>query len=232
MASNEEVNANRAESESSDSSRLSTEIPIPYNRPVTQDDFAVVEIPTWERVYGLWNKTNVGKFRCCFTANDILANDEYNIRYRITECVAFGGKGAKMYSPRVAMFWARNLLIRLWCMKGDTSAKMTMTHKEIYKSNIGRTLNAFRKRVKIEMERMKERIKQVEERQNIIGGYEKTLEDINSISKLLVEFANENNGWNIEDLGLLEYEQNDENGDNEDEGNEGEDGDSGDNMES
>ena len=131
-------------------------------------------------------------------------------------------------------------------MKGDTSAKMTMTHKEIYKSNIGRTLNAFRKRVKTEMERIKERIKQFSKNakpgiaeetnydayQNITGGYEKTLEDINSISKLLVEFANENNGWNIEDLGLPEYEQNDEDGDNEDEGNEEEDGDSGDSMDS
>ena len=235
MATNEEVNADRAESESLDSS--STESPIPYNRPVARDSAAtVVDIPTWERVDRLMNRRNDGRYRCSFTAHDMLADFEYNIRWRITKCASFNGKGAKMYHPRVAMFWARKLLISLWHIKGDMSVKNTMTHKEIYKSNIGRTLTAFKTLVQTEIEHFKKRIKQLSKisktvndvnyntYDRIIYGYKQSVEDIDNISKLLVEFANENNGWNIEDLGLPEYKHNDEDGDNED----GEDSDNGD----
>ena len=56
--------------------------------------------------------------------------------------------------------------------------------------------------------------------QNNIAFYEQTIEDIDCISKLLVEFANENNGWTIEDLGLQEGEPTNDDGGNDDEGKE------------
>lgn len=42
MASDEEVRANRSESESSHSAPIS---PIQYNRPVTAENFAVIDLP-------------------------------------------------------------------------------------------------------------------------------------------------------------------------------------------
>ena len=115
-------------------------------------------------------------------------------------------------------------------MKRD-STKITMTHKEIYKSNIGRTLNAFKEQIKIKMRESVLYLAQLPPAaahddvgmtniisyQNIIAFCKQTIKDIDCISKLLVEFANENNGWTIEDLGLPEGEPIDEDIGNDDE---------------
>ena len=106
-----------------------------------------------------------------------------------------------------------------------------MTHKEIYQSNIGRTLNAFKEEMKIKMRGAVSYLAQlppatahdnigmtnIMSYKNIIAFYETAIEDIDCISQLLVEFANENNGWTIEDLGLPEGEPIDDDGGNDDE---------------
>ena len=130
-------------------------------------------------------------------------------------------------------------------MKRDTT-KIMMTHKEIYKSNIGRMLNAFRERIKTKIRESSLCLAQFPgtakhgtiamtnhiSYQNNIAFYEQTIDDIDCISKLLVEFANENNGWTIEDLGLPECEHNNEDSTNIDKGDKEEEGDSVDSMES
>jgi hypothetical protein len=227
----------RASSPESESSRLE------YNRPVTAEVFRLSGLPSKEMLRQMWNVTEDDRTSRLFridgtTANEILARTEYAIRGRILECHANGGNGATRGSPQDGPYLARSFLIKLWRLKRDVT-KTTMTHKEIYKSNIGRTLNAFKEQIKIKMRNAAEYLAQhsnewesndvvgmsnIISYQNIIAFYEQTIEDIDCSSKLLVEFANENNGWTIEDLGLPEGEPTDEDGGNDDEDEEEEEG--------
>ena len=52
--------------------------------------------------------------------------------------------------------------------------------------------------------------------ENLIVFHATAINDIDCISRLLVEFANENNGWTTEDLGLPEGEPIDDDGGNDD----------------
>jgi hypothetical protein len=226
MASNGEDRANSPESESS---RLE------YNRPVTAEAFRFAGIPDHAALLEMLNVNEGDRTWRLLrldgaTANEILAENEYAIRGRIIETVSNGGEGANFVSPRTGPHLARRFLIELWRLKRDVT-KSTMTHREVYLSNIGRTLSAFKEEMKVKMREAESYLAQLllaATRDNIsrtnILSYENNIafhataiEDIDRISRLLVEFANENNGWTTEDLGLPEGEPVDDDDGNDDE---------------
>jgi hypothetical protein len=226
MASNGEDRANSPESESS---RLE------YNRPVTAEDFRFAGIPDQAALLEMLNVTEGDRTwrldrHDGATANEILAETEYAIRGRIIETVFNGGEGANFVSPRTGPLLARRFLIELWRLKRDVT-KSTMTHREVYLSNIGRTLSAFKEEMKVKMREAESYLAQlppaaardnvartnIMSYENLIAFYATAINDIDCISRLLVEFANENNGWTTEDLGLPEGEPVDDDDGNDDE---------------
>ena len=136
----------RSESESLHSASRS---PIQYNRRVTAENFAVIDLPPKRVLLQMLNVTKNDRLRPNgTTVNQIFAEIEYTIRGCITECATNSGDGSRMDYPRMAPYLAQKFLIKLWYTKRDASTKITMTNTEIYKRNIGRTLNAFRERIK------------------------------------------------------------------------------------
>jgi hypothetical protein len=226
MASNGEHRANSPESESS---------LVEYNRPVTAEAFRFAGIPDYAALLEVLNVNEGDRTSRLLrldgsTANEILAENEYAIRGRIIETVFNGGEGANFVSPRTGPLLARRFLIDLWRLKRDVT-RSTMTHREVYLSNIGRTLSAFKEEMKVKMREAESYLAQLRlaatrdniSRTNILS-YENNIafhataiEDIDRISRLLVEFANENNGWTTEDLGLPEGEPVDDDDGNDDE---------------
>ena len=214
------VRANRSESESSDSSM---ETPIPYNCPLTSKNFEYISPKMLAKVMNIKQLSDGTVRGEADTANEILANNQLRIRGYITEARPHQGQGSFTFHPRYCTYVARRFLNDLRRMKGDASAKLTMTHKEIYKSNIGSTLTAFRERTKecLVDARMRNRPNSNE----FVCYFKFTLKNINDICKLLVEFEEGNfHGWTTEDLGLPEYEQNDGDSDSKDEDDEEDDG--------
>ena len=138
---------------------------------------------------------------------------------------ANGGNGAIHSSVYTAPYLARSLLINLWRLRWDHTKTM-MTHREVFGSNIGASLTAFKEQMRIKLRYAKEYLAEhLDEWESngaicflslslyrtIILFSEQAIEDIDLISELLIEFVR-NNGWDpesyhtIEGLGLPEGE--------------------------
>ena len=190
---------------------------VAYNRPVVADDFRRTAAPQRAHFVRMVQLTEDSRDHLLDpvgeTAREILAEFEYDIRGRLLETFSQGGLGARLSHPLTGPIIARSFLIDLWCLK-KTEAKSTMTYREICSSNIGRTLSAFKeemKRVKIGAEEYLAQLPVVDSdvgRVNInaygdlIAFYAHAIADINRISRLLVDLANENHRWTTADLGL------------------------------
>jgi hypothetical protein len=203
---------------------------VEYNRPVVAGDFLRDIVPQRAHFARISQLTeDSGNHLICGvgeTASGILAEFDYRIRGRLLETTAKGGRGASIVYPLTGPIIARSFLVELWCLKKD-EARSTMTYREICSSHIGRTLSAFKdemKRVKIGAEEYLAELPDVDSnvgRSNInayrdhIAFYAHAIADIDRISRILVDLANENRLWTTADLGLPAGEPADDNDGNE-----------------